>query len=246
MKITAKKVEQNIQKIVVGNYTFQMDLNNAYIVNGYYLCNFISPVDDNNCDIYSFVLDKGLNVVFPLRIERASNEEINNDEINSGVYVFKNDLLLFKGDGMCYLVDLKDTKFIEKENDYIPDKYLLKAEEMKLLKDENLMVYNFNETYLYDTKNKRITSNKFNFIKETNKDDLFEAYLFFYDKMLGECFLKKYINYDFKENKVISVNDVITLVPPKDLKEEDLIKYCDDELIKEVNKRKKGKCIIIH
>lgn len=235
MKIKAKKYEPCYKKIKIDNYEFLIDEKQSFDIDGYLPIMATKYNDDNSFDLITTILDKNYKNVIPLRVERVYSLDYSEDDIKYDIMIFEKDKCIYILDKICYLIDLKNTEF----NGYDPVNYLRKFDCLYNCKNGNAIIYENGKSYLLDVANNKKLSKVYDYIKPTDKSDLFEAYYLVPSEYFYPLFAKLKITYNkVLSNKVDLGNTNISLfVDDKILNnKKELLKYCDSCYVESLRK----------
>lgn len=205
---------------------------NIINIDGFIPVYSVNELDDDKYEVITGVIDEQFNLIVPFRSTVATETEIEEFNLLNDVNVFKGGKAIYRvGENRFFLINLKEVKFRKEHNDYVPTNFEHAFIAYCALGDGKIIMYHNSSAYLYDVYNDNILSIRYDFIKESDEEDSFEAY-YMYDK-------NKYVNplpicfkMDFDGNvlnEVLINNELIVIVPEKILyTENDLKKYCDD------------------
>ncbi len=230
-KIKANIYHEDIKEIISNGYSIKIDVNGRILLDGYTAIISANAINDNLYDVYTGVIDKDLNVVVPIRKSKANKEELDNNDVANGLMLFDNGRLIYRQGDDMYLVDLHDTKFKKVKDGYVPDKYILKFAAYYSIGNGKIIIYNEEDSFIYDVNNNKRESNTFSFVAHikgiTNK---FYGYNVINNKYCYPLYARSLIGYDHDIKNEIVLNEKLKIYASDDIiKDNDkLIKYCDD------------------
>lgn len=226
-RINARIKQPKIKEIRYQNYSIKIDLNNIIEIDGFIPIMSYKELEDNNYEVYTGVINKNFEVVVPIRREILSKSKLLDDELTINLMLFKSGNLIYQCSDNCYLIDLNNVRF----NNEVPNNYILKFLAYYNIGNGSIIVYNKDNSYIYDVYNKKEKGLIYDYIKPSNTfKDLYEAYFSKKENDVVTLSMSLLMNDDGIPADEIIVNNILKVYPLYEMYDEKqkLINYCDE------------------
>ena len=235
---------ETYKNIIIDNIEFQINLDDVDYIFDYIPIRAVYPFEGEYYIVFTTILDKEFNPVIPLRKEIISLADLLEEQARYDILIFKNHKIIYINGEYAYLINLKETKFIEQDGEYIPNKYILKFNAVYNLGNGKIIVYDKNNSFIYNVDEEKKESKNYTFIKPSDTPDVFVAHHFIKNKYFYPLFAELKIGYENKIYGELKLGENIFLTPPKSLlkSKTKLIRYCDSYYNDLVEKGKERKC----
>ena len=240
MKIKSVKVKE-FEEVYIDNKKIMVDKYRDY--EGYKTIFQAEKIDDDNYNVITGMLDKNMNVIVPIREEVVSEDDYLGNYSKNVVMPLAGKKVLYGYDNNCYLIDLTNAKF-DKNNK--PLNYIFKFKMVRVIDDENIIIYLPKKSFIYNTKENKFMSKIYNFIK--TDENGFNAYLVNENnKYTKPLYIKIPMDYNLNLTNVALLDENVKVMIPKDILNDNnkIIKYCDDCYNSYKEKREDDICKIL-
>lgn len=243
-KIKCRLLEPKYETIILDDIEFKIDLNRKDTYKGYTPIMAVKNVNSDEHILFTAVLDENLKPVVPLRKEKVTTKQLENNEFNYDVMIFDNDKAVYINEDYCYLINLKDVEFEKTGEKYIPKNYILKFRALYNDGTNVIVVYNENTSFLYNVNEEKKESKVYDYIKPTKKQGVFLAYYLVKNKYFYPLFAELEIEKENKIHNKVLLNENTVLYPGEDIlkNKSKLVKYCDSAYNNFAQEKEDKKC----